>query len=56
MLPLLFMSASSSPTLALAPAPILILGWSWWTMAALPFAASHLIGIGDRLVSNDDDQ
>lgn len=40
--------------LALAPAPILILSWSWWTLAALPFAASHLVGIGDRLVSVDD--
>ena len=36
----------------LAPAVILILGWPWWTLAALPFAASHLVGIGDRWVSD----
>lgn len=36
----------------LAPAVVLILGWPWWTLAVLPFAASHLVGIGDRWVSD----
>lgn len=37
---------------ALAPAAILVLGWPWWTWAALPWAASHLVGIGDRWVAD----
>lgn len=36
----------------LAPAVVLILGWPWWSLAALPFAGSHLVGIGDRWVSD----
>ena len=39
-------------SVALAPAVILTLGWPWWTWAALPFAASHLVGIGDRWVAD----
>jgi hypothetical protein len=39
-------------SLALAPAAILLLGWPWWSLATLPFAASHLVGIGDRWVAD----
>lgn len=39
-------------SVALAPAAIHVIGWPWWTWAALPFAASHLVGIGDRWVAD----
>lgn len=38
---------------ALAPVPILIIGWPLWAWAILPWAASHLVGIGDRWVGED---
>lgn len=40
-------------SVALAPAPIAVLGWPSWTWTVLPLAASHLIGIADRWVSED---
>lgn len=40
-------------SVALAPIPIEVIGWPLWTWAVLPWAASHLIGIGDRWVSED---
>lgn len=40
-------------SVACAPAAVAVIGWPWWTAAVLPFAASHLIGIADRLVSED---
>lgn len=39
-------------SVALAPLAIWQLGWEWWTWAVLPWAASHLVGIGDRWVSD----
>ncbi|QBP31122.1 hypothetical protein SEA_ARGIE_5 [Mycobacterium phage Argie] len=38
---------------ALAPVAVAVIGWPWWTVAALPFAASHLVGIGDPLAADD---
>lgn len=37
---------------ATAPAAITVLDWPLWTWTALPFAASHLVGIGDRWVAD----
>lgn len=37
---------------ALSPIPVVVIGWPWWTCAVLPFACSHLIGIGDRWVAD----
>lgn len=39
-------------SVALAPLAIHVLAWPWWTWAVLPWAASHLVGIGDRWVSD----
>lgn len=40
-------------SVALAPIAIELIGWPYWTLAVLPFAASHLIGVGDVLASED---
>lgn len=32
-------------------APIIVIGWPWWTFPWIVFATRHLVGIGDRWVS-----